>query len=73
MSGRGIMSYYAESDPEYKSVLEVVDYHDFHCQPLGGGLLETHLFAGQENVILSKSQLEAGPNQDYTIRKWLSY
>ena len=60
MSGRGIMSYYAESDPEYKSVLEVVDYHDFHCQPLGGGLLENHLFAGQENVILSKSQLEAG-------------
>lgn len=60
MSGRGILSYYAESDPEYKSVLEVVDYHDFHCQPLGGGLLENHLFAGQENVLRSKSQLEKG-------------
>lgn len=60
MSGRGIMSYYAESDPEYKSVLEVVDYQDFHCQPLGGGLLENHLFAGQENVIISKYALEQG-------------
>lgn len=59
-SGRGIMKYYAESDPEYGSNLEVVDYYDFHCEPKGGGHLENHLFAGQEGIWRTESQLKQG-------------
>jgi hypothetical protein len=59
-SGRGIMKYYAESDPEYTSNLEVVDYYDFHCEPKGGGHLENHMFSGQEGIWRTASQLRMG-------------
>lgn len=59
-SGRGIMKYYAESDPEYNSNLEVVDYYDFHCEPKGGGHLENHMFSGQEGIWRTASQLRIG-------------
>lgn len=58
--GRGIVKYYAESDPEYKSHLDVVGYDDFHCQPRGGGMIENHIFAGQENIMKTKAQLQMG-------------
>lgn len=48
LSGRGIFKEYAYNDPEYTNVLEVVNYSDFHCQPMGGGLLDNHLFKGTE-------------------------
>lgn len=57
MSGRGIQKYYASSDPDYKSHFDAVDYNFFHNQPNGGGQLETHLFAGQENIEKTRAQL----------------
>ena len=64
-SGRGIYVYYAESDPEYKSNFDVVDHYDFHCEPSGGGLLENHLFCGNEGVFKTKEELEAGAASGY--------
>lgn len=65
LSGRGIAKYYAESDPEYRSVLEVVDYNDFLCEPNGGGDLDNHLFKGQERIFKTKQQLEAGATKGF--------
>ena len=45
------MQNYAESDPEYRNVLEVINYSDFHTQPLGGGVLENHLWCGREGIM----------------------
>lgn len=56
-SGRAIYKIFAESDPRYKSHLEVVDYEDFVCEPMGGGDLEKHLFCGQDNIFRTKDQL----------------
>ncbi len=56
-SGRAIYKIFAESDPRYKSHLEVVDYEDFVCEPMGGGDLEKHLFCGQDNIFRTKAQL----------------
>lgn len=50
LSGRDIQQNYSESDPEYRNVLETINYSDFHCQALGGGDLENHLFAGREGI-----------------------
>src|SRR3990167_943116 len=60
MSGRANFSYFAESDPEYKSVLNVVDYNHFHCDPEGGGHLEWHSFCGQDDLFKTESQLKEG-------------
>ncbi len=59
-SGRAIYKYYAESDPEYKSNLEMIGYYDFICDPNGGSELENHLYLGQKNVFKTKAQLEQG-------------
>src|SRR3990167_5025010 len=59
-SGRGSAIYWAESGPEYKSNIEVVDHLDLHSQPMGGQDLEKHLFAGREMVFLTVPELEAG-------------
>ncbi len=64
-SGRGIMKYYAESDPEYKSHLEAVDHYDFHCEPDGGGILEMHSFCGQEGIFRSKAQMLKGAKENW--------
>lgn len=57
--GRSILKYYAESDPKYRSVLEVVLPEYFHCQPTGGPNLENHLFVGQENIFRTEAELES--------------
>lgn len=57
MNGRGIVRYSVESDPEYRSELSVVPLKNFHFQPKGGGDLEKHLFAGEEGIERSKSDL----------------
>ena len=57
LSGRYILEEYAMNDPEYKNVLNVINYSDFHCDPLGGGLLENHSFAGKEGCFRSKFDL----------------
>jgi len=56
-SGRATFKIFAESDPKYRSYLEVVDHEDFHCEPMGGGDLEKHLFCGQDNIFRTKADL----------------
>src|SRR3990167_9265933 len=58
--GRAISKFYAESDPQYKSHLEVVDVYDFIADPIGGGHLENHRFVQQDNIFRSKQDLKAG-------------
>ncbi len=60
MNGRAILKYTAESDPEYKSELDVVNLKQFHFQPRGGLYLENHLFAGEEDIEKTKSELLRG-------------
>lgn len=60
INGRGILKYTAESDPEYKSILDTVNLKNFHFQPRGGLYLENHLFAGEEDVEKTQSELIAG-------------
>jgi len=59
-SGRAIYKYYAESQPGYKSNLEIIDHNDFYCEPQGGGDLDNHLFLGQMNIFRTEAQLKAG-------------
>lgn len=59
-AGVFLYEHYAESDPDFKSILNGIDYLDFHCEPLGGQNLENHLFAGVDNVFKTKSELEDG-------------
>lgn len=59
ISGRGILKYFAESDPKYCPNLKIVDYLDFHCEPQGGGHLDDHYFQGEENIFRSKEDIEA--------------
>ena len=63
--GRSILKYYAESDPKYHDVLEVVDPKYFHCQPTGGGQLENHLFVGQEGIMRTEAELKKGAKAGY--------
>lgn len=58
--GRSILKSFAESDPKYRFVLENTDPMYFHCQPTGGGLLENHLFCGEENVFKSEYEIRKG-------------
>lgn len=60
MNGRGILRYMVESDPEYSSELETVNLRNFHFQPKGGLYLENHLFAGEEDIQRTKSELISG-------------
>lgn len=53
LSGRAIAIEYAENDPVYRNVFDTVNYSEFHCQPLGGGYLENHLFVGQEGIYMT--------------------
>ena len=62
MNGIAIPKYTAESDPEYKSVLEVVNLKNFHFQPRGGLDLENHLFSGEEDIEKTESELIALAN-----------
>lgn len=62
LSGRALGKIYSESDPEYRSVFEVTNYTNFHCQPLGGGYLENHLFAGEEAIYMTLEDIVDNPN-----------
>lgn len=70
-SGRGFLKIYAESNPQYKSNFEVLELDDFIFQPQGGGHLENHLFAGQENIIRTAYQLENGNYNQDQVKKLL--
>lgn len=60
MSGVAIYEYYAESDPTYKSYLNVISHYDFHSEPRGGAILENHLFLGIDSIFINKEALETG-------------
>lgn len=57
ISGRGIFQNFSESDPEYRNVLEVINYSDFHCQSLGGGNIDNHLFKGREGIYRTYNEI----------------
>ena len=54
--GRGILKYFSDGNP-YRNTLEAVNPIMFHCQPKGGGILERHLFCGEEGLVKTKRQL----------------
>ncbi len=70
-SGVAIYKYY--SVKPYKSYLEVISHYDFHCEPRGGGMLENHLFCGQDNIFKNIEDLkDAKYNQDQAkMLEWL--
>lgn len=70
-SGRGFMTNYAQSIPSYQNNFEIFELDDAIFQPLGGGHLENHLYAGRENVIRSVSQLKKGAYDKAQVRKLL--
>lgn len=63
-SGVAIYKLYAESVPTYRNCLEVISHYDFHCEPRGGGILENHLFCGQDNIFKNKEDLLESPYYD---------
>ena len=63
VSGRGINKIYAEYP--YKHRLDPVDHYDFWIDPLTNGMnLESARYLGQDNIVLSKAQLEKNPSYD---------
>ena len=60
ITGRGIAKYTAGNDKGFYSNLEVVPFEDFFFEPMGGGNLENHMFAGQQNIWRTRGQLERG-------------
>jgi hypothetical protein len=72
VSGRGFMKNYALSEPEYKNCFEIFELEDAIFQPKGGGLLENHLFAGQQNIIRSEAQLKKGYYNKTQVKELLA-
>jgi len=64
LSGRANFLYYAESDPKYKSCLDIVDHYDLVTEPQGGVFLDDHLFTFQLNVFKTKRELVEGAAHD---------
>lgn len=60
MNGIAIPKLTSESDPEYKSTLDIVNLKNFHFQPRGGGQLENHLFSGEEDIEKTQAELKQG-------------
>lgn len=71
-SGRGFMTNYAQSVPEFRNNFEIFELDDAIFQPMGGGHLENHLYAGRENVIRSASQLKKGAYDQKQVQKLLN-
>lgn len=60
-SGVGVYSLFASRYDENTCFhLDAVDYYDFHCEPNGGGDLESHMFTGEENIFKTREDLENG-------------
>jgi hypothetical protein len=63
VSGRGINKIYSEYP--YLHRLDPIDHYDFWVDPLTNGLsLESARYLGQDNIIISKAQLEANKSYD---------
>jgi hypothetical protein len=69
MGGRGIIRYDVQSDPEYTSNISNVLLKNFHFQPKGGRELEKHLFAGEEGIEKTKSEIVKGGMSGFYDRK----
>ena len=59
-TGRGIFRQDASKVNGFTHTLSNVVFEDFHFEPRGGYDLENHLFCGQANIWLTKSDLEQG-------------
>lgn len=66
-SGVGVYTIYGENyDGTFRCNFDVVDYYDFHCEPGGGGDLESHIFVGQEGIFKTREELLYGAKEgDY--------
>lgn len=74
ISGRGNLKEFAYNDPEYTNVLSVTNYSDFHCEPMGGGILENHSFQGTEGNFKTKYELENDPKYDQEqVKKLINF
>lgn len=60
MTGRGIFRQDFSKEGGFMSYFNNVVFEDFHFEPRGGYNLENHLFCGQANIWMTKSQLQAG-------------
>lgn len=58
--GRSFLKEFAESDPKYKNYLEFCHPEYMHTQPEGGGILENHLFCGQEAILRTDYSISKG-------------
>jgi len=72
LNGVGIPKLTAESDPEYRSILDAVNLKSFHFQPRGGNNLENHLFAGEEDIERTKSDLIKGAQNGFYDKQQVS-
>ena len=74
LAGRGIFQEYAFNKPKYKNVLKVINYSDFHCEPLGGGLLDNHSFKGIEGCFRTDYELKTNSKYDQEqVKKLLAF
>lgn len=70
VSGRGILKIYANYP--YRHRLDPVDHYDFIVDPMTNGMnLESARYLGQDNIILSKWQLESNSRYDQKAVKRL--
>lgn len=61
ITGRGVGVFNAEAGEDgYHSELDIVPFEDFFFEPMGGGNLENHIFAGRQNVWRTAGQLAQG-------------
>lgn len=60
LTGRGIEKFTSGKEGGYTNNLGIVPFEDFFFEPLGGGSLENHLFAGEQNICKTSSQLKQG-------------
>lgn len=65
-SGVAIYKYWSVGSPAYKSFLYVVSHYDFHFEARGGGMIDNHLFCGEDSVYKNIEDLEGDAVYDQT-------
>lgn len=58
ISNIGIFETHTDSEPEYKSYLNVIDHYDFIFDPSGGADIEQHLHVGRMNLFKTQDGLK---------------
>jgi len=70
LTGRYIQKFTAgRGEHGYHGNLEIVTFEDFFFEPMGGGDLDNHLFAGQQNIWRTESQLKKGVEEGIYDKK----